>query len=132
MDKSMHVSRAAYVSAFEHILYSARGSDITHVASARVCMTPPACVRGEHQYVSDIEVEKECAAFYLAHSYPAQRGMESPLSASVRVSCSVGVVLAVFPVLGKTPFVQPLKRYSSVCLFNATGNLPQIIGSSSR
>ena len=50
MDKSMHVSRAAYVSAFEHILYSARG---------------------EHQYVSDIEVEKERAAFYLAHSYPA-------------------------------------------------------------
>ena len=25
MDKSMHVSRAAYMSAFEHILYSVRG-----------------------------------------------------------------------------------------------------------
>ena len=25
MDKSMHISRAAYVSAFEHIPYSARG-----------------------------------------------------------------------------------------------------------
>ena len=78
MDKAVHVSRAAYVSAFEHILYSARG---------------------EHQYVSDIEVEKERAAFYLAHSYPAQHGVELPLSASVRVSCSVGIVLAVFLVL---------------------------------
>ena len=58
----MHVSRAAYVSAFEHILYSARGSAITHVASARVRMTLLACAWGEHQYVSDIEVEKERAA----------------------------------------------------------------------
>ena len=33
-----------------------------------------------------------------AHSYPAQHGVESALSASVRVSCSVGVVLALFPV----------------------------------
>ena len=86
------------MSAFEHIPYSARGSAITHVARARVHTTPLACARGEHQYVSDIEVEKERAAFYLAHSYPAQHGMESPLSASVRISCSVGVVLAVFPV----------------------------------
>ena len=62
MDKSVHVSRAAYVSAFEHIPYSARGSAITHVASARVHMTPLACARGEHQYVSDIEVKKEQAA----------------------------------------------------------------------
>ena len=62
MDKSMHVSRAAYVSALEHIPYSARCSAITHVASTRVRPTPLACARGEHQYVSDIEVEKEQAA----------------------------------------------------------------------
>ena len=62
MDKSMHVSRAAYVSAFEHIPYSARGSAITHVASARVHTTLLACAQGEHQYVLDIEVEKEQAA----------------------------------------------------------------------
>ena len=62
MDKSMHVSRAAYVSAFEHIPYIAHGSAITHVASARVHTTLLVCARGEHQYVSDIEVEKEQAA----------------------------------------------------------------------
>ena len=62
MDKSMHVSRAAYVSAFEHIPYSARGSAITHVASTRVHTTLLACAWGEHQYVSDIEVKKEQAA----------------------------------------------------------------------
>jgi len=62
MDKTMHASRAAYVSAFKHIPYSARGSAITHVASARVHTTMLACARGEHQYVSDIEVEKEQAA----------------------------------------------------------------------
>ena len=62
MDKSMHVSRATYVSAFEHIPYSARGSAIMHVAHARVHMTPRACARCEHQYVSDIEVKKEQAA----------------------------------------------------------------------
>ena len=62
MDKSVHVSRAAYVSAFEHIPYSARGSAITHVASARVHTTPLVCARGEHQYVLDIEAEKEQAA----------------------------------------------------------------------
>ena len=50
------------MSAFEHIPYSARGSAITHVASARVHTTSLACVQGEHQYVSDIEVEKEQAA----------------------------------------------------------------------
>ena len=61
MDKSMHVSRAAYVSAFEHIPYSVRGSAITHVASACIRTTPLACARGEHQYVSDIAVEKEQA-----------------------------------------------------------------------
>ena len=61
MDKSMHVSQAACVSTFEHIPYSARGLAITHVASARVHTTPLACARGEHQYVSDIEVEKEQA-----------------------------------------------------------------------
>ena len=33
-----------------------------------------------------------------AHSYPAQHGVESALLGSVRVSCSMGVVLAVFPV----------------------------------
>ena len=54
MDKSMHVSRAAYVSAFEHIPYSARGSAITHVASAHVHTTLLACAWGEHQYVLDI------------------------------------------------------------------------------
>ena len=62
MDKSVHVSRAAYVSAFEHIPYSARGSAITHVASARVHTTPLAYARGEQQYVSVIEIEKEQAA----------------------------------------------------------------------
>ena len=51
--------RMVNVSAFEHIPYSARGSAITHVASARVHLTPLACARGEHQYVSDIEVKKE-------------------------------------------------------------------------
>ena len=59
------------MSAFEHILYNARGSAILHAVSARVRTTPLACARVEHQYVSDIEVEKERAAFYLAHSYPA-------------------------------------------------------------
>jgi len=42
-DKSMHVLQAAYVSAFEHISYSARCSAITHVASTRVRMTLLAC-----------------------------------------------------------------------------------------
>ena len=83
----------------KHILYSVRGSAMAHVVSAHVRPILLACARGEHQYVSEIQVEKERAAFYLAHSYPAQHGVESPLSASVRVSCSVGVVLAVFPVL---------------------------------
>ena len=50
------------MSAFEHIPYSACGSDITHVASTQVHTTPLACAQGEHQYVSDIEVEKEQAA----------------------------------------------------------------------
>ena len=62
MDKSVHVSQAAYVSAFEHIPYSAGGSAITHVASTHVHTTPLVCVRCEHQYVSDIEVKKELAA----------------------------------------------------------------------
>ena len=62
MDESMHVSRAVYVSAFEHIPYSACGSAITHVAIAHVHTTPLVCARGEHQYVSDIEVETERAA----------------------------------------------------------------------
>ena len=81
MDKSMHVSRAAYVSAFEHIPYSARSSTITHVASARVHMTPRACARGEHQHASGIEVKKENKLLLPAHSYPAQHGMESALLA---------------------------------------------------
>jgi len=76
---------------------------MAHAVSAHVRPILLACARGEHQYVSEIQVEKERAAFYLAHSYPAQHGVESPLSASVRVSCSVGVVLAAFPVLWKTP-----------------------------
>ena len=50
------------MSAFEHILYSTRGSAITHVASARVRTTQLACARGKHQYVSDIQVVKEQAA----------------------------------------------------------------------
>ena len=50
------------MSAFEHIPYSACGSAITHVASAHVRMTLLECARGEHRYVSDIEVEKERAA----------------------------------------------------------------------
>jgi len=76
MDKSMHVSQAAYVSAFEHIPYSAHGSAITHVASARVHTTPLACARGEHQYVSDIEVEKEKAASTRTLvSHPTWRGV---------------------------------------------------------
>ena len=58
MDKSMHVSRAAYVSAFEHILYSARGSAITHVVSARVHPILLACAWGEHQYVSNIWLKR--------------------------------------------------------------------------
>ena len=62
MDKSVHVSRAAFVSAFEHIPYSARGSTITYVARARVHTTLLACARGAHQYMSDIEVKKEQAA----------------------------------------------------------------------
>ena len=61
MDKSMHVSRAAYVSAFEHILYSARGSAITHVVSARVRPILLACAQGEHRYIRYL-VEKEQAA----------------------------------------------------------------------
>ena len=64
MDKSMHVSRAAYVSAFEHIPYSARGSAITHVVSARVHTTALACARGEYQYVLGIEVKKRTSCFY--------------------------------------------------------------------
>ena len=43
---------------------------IMHVTSARVCMTPLACARGEHQYVSDIEVEKEQAASTLHTRIP--------------------------------------------------------------
>ena len=97
MDKSLHVSRAAYMSAFEHIPYSARGSAITHVASARVHMTPLACARGEHQHASGIEVKKRTSRFY-PHTRILPNMVWSALLASVRVSCSVGVVLAVFPV----------------------------------
>ena len=50
------------MSSFEHIPYSARGSAITHMANARVHTTPLACAGAEHQYVSDIEVEKKQAA----------------------------------------------------------------------
>ena len=50
------------MSAFEHIPYSARGSAIMHLASARAHTTPLACAQVEHQYVSDIEVKKEQAA----------------------------------------------------------------------
>ena len=96
MDKSMHVSRAAYVSAFEHIPDSARGSAITHVASARVHTTQLACARGEHQYVSDIEFKKGTSRFY-SHTRILPNMAWSSLLASVRVSCSVGIVLAVFP-----------------------------------
>ena len=64
MDKSMHVSRAAYVSAFEHIPYSVRGSAITHVASARVHTSPLACAHGEHKHASGIEVKKRTSRFY--------------------------------------------------------------------
>ena len=71
---------------------------MAHVVSARVRPILLACAWGEHQYVSDIWL-KGTRRFYFAHSHPAQRGVESPLSASVRISCSVGVVLAVFPVL---------------------------------
>ena len=46
------------MSAFEHIPYSALGSAITHVASAHVCTTLLACLRGEHQYVSDIWLKR--------------------------------------------------------------------------
>ena len=98
MDKSMHVLRAAHVSAFEHIPYSAHGLAITHVASARVHTTLLACAWGEHQYGSNIWLKRN-VLLLLRTSYPIQRGVESPLLASVCVSCSVGVVLAVFPVL---------------------------------
>ena len=54
----MHVSRAAYVSAFEHIRYSARGSAMAHVVSARVRQILLVCARGEHQYVSDIWLKR--------------------------------------------------------------------------
>jgi len=60
----MHVSRVVYMSAFEHIPYSARGSAITHVASARVHTIPLACAQGEHQYVLGIEVKKRTSRFY--------------------------------------------------------------------
>ena len=130
MEKSVHVSRVAYVSAFEHIPYSVRGSAITHVASARVHTTPLACAQGEHQYVSDIEVKKEQAT-----------------STHTLVSCQTwrGVVFIDL----RTRFVQrgrragrvsravkntirAAKRYLFACLFNAIGNSPQTIGSSSR
>ena len=88
MDKSMHVSRATYVSAFEHIPYSARGSAITHVASARVHMTPLACAGGEHQYLSGIEVKQRTSRFY-PHTRILPNMAWSALLASVRVSCSV-------------------------------------------
>ena len=51
------------MSAFEHILYSARGSATAHMVSARVRPILLACARGEQQYVSDIEVEKEHSTF---------------------------------------------------------------------
>ena len=50
---------SVYVSAFEHIIYSARGSAMAHVVSARVRPILLACARGEHRYL----VEKERTAF---------------------------------------------------------------------
>ena len=58
------------MSAFEHIPYSARGSAVTHVASAHLRTTLLECARGEHQYVSHIEVEKERAASILHTRIP--------------------------------------------------------------
>ena len=76
MDKSIHVSRAAYVSAFEHIPYSVCGSAIKHVASTRVHTTPLACARGKHQYASGIEVKKDQAASTRTlESCPTWRGV---------------------------------------------------------
>ena len=98
MDKSMHVSRAVYVSALEHILYSAWGSAITHVASAHVHTILLACARGEHQYMSNIWLKRNAPLLTLHTRIPPKVAW-SPLSASIRVSCSVGVMLAVFSVL---------------------------------
>ena len=97
MDKSMHVLRAAYVSAFEHSPYSARGSTIMHVASARVHTTPLACAWGEHQYALGIEVKQRTSRFS-PHTRILPNMAWSALLASVRVSCDVGVVLAMLPV----------------------------------
>ena len=61
MDKSMYVSRVVNVSAFEHIPYRARGSAITHVASARVRTTASVCV-GRTPICVKYLLEKEQAA----------------------------------------------------------------------
>ena len=60
----MDLSMAVYVSAFEHIQYSERGSAMRHVASTCVHTTPRACARGEHQHASGIEVNKKTSRFY--------------------------------------------------------------------
>jgi len=132
MDKSMHVSRAAYVSAFEHIPYSTRGSAIMHVASAHIRTTPLACVWGEHQYVSDIEVEKEQAVSTPHTRIPPNMAWSRLYRPPYAFRTAWASCLLCFPCREKHHLWQPLKRYSFACLFNATGNLPQIIGSSSR
>ena len=64
------------MSASEHILYSARGSAITHVASAHVRTTLLACARGEHQYVSDIWLKRNAPLFLRTlASRPTWRGV---------------------------------------------------------
>ena len=55
-------------------------------------------VRGANTNMCRILRLKRNKPLLSAHSYLAQHGVESALLASVRVLCSVGVVLAVFPV----------------------------------
>ena len=83
------------MAAFEHIPYSARGSAITHVASARVHTTPLACARGEHQYVPDTEAEKEQAAS--TRTLVSCQTWRGVVFIGLRTRF-VGAVLAVFPV----------------------------------
>ena len=97
MDKSMHVSRAAYLPAFEHIPNSVRSPAITHVARARLHTTPLACARGELQYVSDIEVKKEQAAS--TRTLVSCQTWRGVVFIGLRTRfVQRGVVLAVFPV----------------------------------
>ena len=84
------------------ILYSAHRSAITHVASARVRPILLSCARDETRSIQLVQkwVERNAPLVPCTlASCAMQCGVAFLLLASVRVPCSVGIVLSTFPIL---------------------------------